>query len=54
MHKMVTEKRQTLIDQYKQTSISDIENSPRCICYKLLKDELNFENYLNVLDHREF
>jgi hypothetical protein len=40
-----------LVDQFKQTWTSKIENSSKGDNYKLFKHDLKFEDYLDVLDH---
>ena len=41
-----------LIDQFKQNWLSNMENSPKGITYKLFKNELHFEKYLDSLEDR--
>ena len=43
----------TLIDQYKQTWNSTLETSPKALNYKIFKNELKFESYLNVLSKKD-
>jgi hypothetical protein len=38
-----------LVDQFKQTWTSMIENSPKGDNYKLFKHDLKFEDYLDLL-----
>ena len=40
---------QKLKDQFQQECISYIEESPKCICYRIFKQDLKFENYLTIL-----
>jgi hypothetical protein len=42
-----------LVDQFKQTSTSMIENSSKGDNYKLFKHDLKFEDYLDVLDDKD-
>ena len=42
-----------LVDQFKQTWTSMIENSSKGDNYKLFKHDLKFENYLDVLDDKD-
>ena len=41
--------KQRLQDQFQQKWRSDIENSPKALCYKLFKECFEFEAYLDVL-----
>jgi hypothetical protein len=42
-----------LVDQFKQTCTSMIENSSKGNNYKLFKHDLKFEDYLDVLDDKD-
>ena len=43
----------TLIDQFKQSWESTVENSPKSLNYRIFKEELKFENYLNILSKKD-
>ena len=42
-----------LLDQFKQEWISDVENSPKSLCYRFFKETLEFENYLDILNDND-
>lgn len=41
--------RQKLKDQYLQEWFSEVNTSPKSLCYKIFKTEFKFENYLSIL-----
>jgi hypothetical protein len=43
----------SVVDQFKQTWTSMIENSSKGNNYKLFKHDLKFEDYLDVLDDKD-
>lgn len=45
--------KQCIIDQFNQEWISYVQNSPKALNYRLFKENFEFENYLNVLDHKK-
>ena len=42
-----------LVDQFRQSWHENIENSPKCINYKIFKYDLVFEKYFDILDDRD-
>ena len=45
--------KQCLIDQFMQTGLSDIDQSPKCLCYRIFKSTISQECYLSKLDTRD-
>ena len=45
--------KQILKDQYMQKWKSDIENSPKSLCYRIYKKHIEFENYLDLLNDKD-
>ena len=43
----------TLIDQFKQSWYSNLDNSPKALNYRIYKHELKFENYLDILTKKD-
>ena len=41
-----------LIDQFKQSWNNTVQNSPKALNYRLYKDNLQFENFFNILDDK--
>ncbi len=44
--------KQILTDQFNQTWISCVQNSPKGLNYRIFKEKLEFEDYLKVLDQK--
>ena len=42
-----------LIDQFKQIWNSAIQNTSKCITYRLFKEHFEFENYFNIINDRD-
>ena len=42
-----------LIDQFKQTWSTSVENSPKALNYRLYKKGVSFENYLEILKDKD-
>jgi hypothetical protein len=45
--------KQNLTDQYLQTWLSSVNDSPKALNYRIYKDNLVFENYLNILNDKD-
>ena len=45
--------KQTLSDQHLQNIISDIDSSSKASCYKIFKDNIEFEEYLDILCEKD-
>jgi hypothetical protein len=45
--------KQNLFDKFQQKWCSDMNNSSKGLCYNMLKDCFEFENYLNLLDAKD-
>ena len=45
--------KQRLMDQFRQKWKSDIDNSPKALCYRLFKENLEFEEYLDLLSDKD-
>ena len=45
--------KQILTDQYLQTWLSSVNDSPKALNYRIYKDNLVFENYLNILNDKD-
>jgi hypothetical protein len=45
--------KQNLTDQYLQTWLSSVNDSPKALNYRIYKDNLFFENYLNILNDKD-
>ena len=43
----------TLTDQFKQNWSSTLQNSPKALNYRIYKENLQFENYLNILSKKD-
>ena len=41
------------MDQFRQKWKSDIDNSPKALCYRLFKENLEFEEYLDLLSDKD-
>ena len=46
-------KKNSLQDQFKQTWIENIQNNSKTLNYRLFKDNLEFENYFDILEDRD-
>ena len=42
---------QVLKDQFQQLCLSQIDVSPKCLCYRIFKTEFKFEHYFNILSN---
>ena len=42
-----------LLDQFKQEWVSEVENSPKSLCYRFFKEAHEFENYLDILNDND-
>ena len=40
------------VDQFLQTWYTGVQSSPKCITYRIFKEELRFENYLTALPYK--
>lgn len=45
--------KQRIFDQFQQTWKSEMENSPKALCYKLFKENFEFEEYLDLLPYKD-
>jgi hypothetical protein len=45
--------KQNFTDQYLQTWLSSVNDSPKALNYRIYKDNLVFENYLNILNDKD-
>lgn len=43
-----------LMDQFQQSWYSDVQNMPKGLTYRLFKDKLDFENYFDILDDKDY